>query len=155
MVTLWGSGLSRDTHCLFGSEKAKAFPVPDATSTLLGCISPAGQALGPVSVQVGVGTNDDWIPSNLTFLYYPAVTVTRVQPSSAQIERGELVVTVTGSWFMEKESLSCVFGLRSVTQASYISSSCVLCPPCARVPGPVGLCLGPHRVGVPVPVSGV
>jgi hypothetical protein len=78
-------------------------------------------------VQVGVGTNDDWIPSNLTFLYYPAVTVTRVQPSSAQIERGELVVTVTGSWFMEKESLSCVFGLRSVTQASYISSSCVLC----------------------------
>jgi len=89
MVTLRGSDFSSDTDCLFGSKKGEAFPVPGATSTVLGCISPAGQALGPVSVQVVVGMNDGWIPSDVSFLYYPALTVTRVQPSSAQIKGGE------------------------------------------------------------------
>ncbi|GFH60968.1 hypothetical protein CTEN210_17444 [Chaetoceros tenuissimus] len=124
---------SQIVTCHFGNEES---PGVLLSSTAIQCVSPPYYKEVAVTLSISFGTNPR-SESSILFSYRRQLLVTSIKPSNGNLKGGTRII-VQGQYFEETDQLSCRFGLNTIVDAFYISSTSLLClSPSTNSLGPV------------------
>jgi hypothetical protein len=124
LVTFYGSNLDQDmVVSSFDSAKAECVAVSAAMMT---CVTPAhGEGEVEISVTSSLVATSLVTSLPVRFLFVALAKVSKIWPSSGQIEGGT-TVSVIGSGFYNSDMIECSFA-GVISQASWVSSTLVHC----------------------------
>lgn len=134
-VLVGGNHLLNTTSaaCMFGNT---AVPAKFLSNQAVLCTAPP-HLPGVVSVEL-TSNGADFSMSGALFTYYPQANVVSVWPVLGSASEGGTIVTIHGDGFRNSAELVCKFGNTIGTEATWLSSTKLLC----RTP--------PHRPGLVV-----
>lgn len=122
IVTVSGENYYATAVCKFGTLAAVSATAD--TSSMLRCVSPATSA-GAVLLEIS-NNNQDFTENAQRYTYYSMPAVSAIEPVNGPFSGGT-VVTVYGSSFVSSGAFRCKFHDLSAVEATFVTSSVVLC----------------------------
>ena len=127
-ITVFGKFFRADVnaHCRF--RAVDSILLTSATvfnSTTLSCLTPANFGDNTVCVDISIN-GVDYSNDCLNFTYIRAPSLSNIFPTSGILEGG-MIISLSGTSFLNSNSLGCKFGFNQFVRASFINSSFVAC----------------------------